>query len=80
MSPISRPKKDKKKLSLVDVFGIPQLSNQPCDSENEVYDHPLSVLLMFYLYFFLVWKNLFDILQVAYVNVKVIFCRQLCEC
>ena len=42
MSPLGHPKKDKKKQpSLVEAFGIPQLSNQPCDSENEAYDHPL---------------------------------------
>jgi hypothetical protein len=42
MSSLGRPKKDKKQRSITDAFGIPQCSNQPCNSENEVYDHPFE--------------------------------------
>ena len=48
ISPLSCPKKDrkKKKLLLVDAFGIHQCSNQHVNSKNEVYDHPLSFLFI----------------------------------
>ena len=42
MSPLGHTKKDKKQRSIADAFGIPQCSNQPCNSENEVYDHPFE--------------------------------------
>ena len=42
MSSLGRPKKDKKQHSINDAFGIPQFSNKPCNSENEVYDHPFE--------------------------------------
>lgn len=40
MSLIGHPKKDKKQLSIIDAFGLPQYSNQPCNLQNEV-DVPL---------------------------------------
>ena len=40
MSPVGRPKKDKKQLSIVDAFGISQRCNQPCNFPNEVDTHP----------------------------------------
>lgn len=40
MSPIGHLKKDKKQLSIVDAFGLPQRSNQPCHFQNEVDTHP----------------------------------------
>ena len=42
MSHVGHPKKDKKQRSIADAFGIPQCSNQPCNSENEVCDHPFE--------------------------------------
>ena len=43
MSPIGRPKKDKKQLSIVDAFGITQRCNQPCNFRNEVDTHQHEV-------------------------------------
>ena len=40
MSSIGRSKKDKKKLSIVDAFGMSQRCNQPCNFPNEVDTHP----------------------------------------
>ena len=39
MSSLSHSKMDKKQCSITNAFGIPQCSNQPCNFENEVYDH-----------------------------------------
>ena len=39
MSLVCRPKKDKKKLLVIDAFGLPGHSNQQCNLQNEVYVH-----------------------------------------
>ena len=39
MSPIGRPKKDKKQLSIVDAFGMSQCSDQLCNFPSEVDTH-----------------------------------------
>jgi hypothetical protein len=44
MSSLGRPKKDKKQRSITDAFGIPQCSNQPWNSKNEVYDYPFEAM------------------------------------
>ena len=39
MSPIGRPKKDKKQLPIVVALGLLRHSNKPCNHKNEVVAH-----------------------------------------